>query len=118
MSNVKYLDLEPPTQPAKWGGVHPDPVYYYSDKDKKEYLLVFPRSDNDSCFHKYDIAGNSWSNDADYNDFQIKNHDIVIDNETNTLYILGWRCFITMDLKQYSSINSGKMDKYALVHQV
>ena len=116
MSNeLQYLDLEPPTQPGKWGEFHPDPVYYYNIKNKKEYLLVFPHCDDDSSIHKYDIAENSWSNNTDYRDFKMKDHDVVIDNETNTLYTLGSKCFNKMDLEQYSWIDSGRNAKYNLV---
>ena len=68
MSTVlECIELELPTPPETWGGVHPEPVYYYSHKNKKEYLLVLPHYVNDPSIHKYDIANNSWSHDNGYN---------------------------------------------------
>ena len=39
--------------------------------------------------HKYDIANNSWTRNASYEDLKFQHHDVSIDNETNTLYALG-----------------------------
>ena len=94
MSTVlEYIELKPPTPPATWGGVHPAPVYYYSHKDKKEYLLVFPHYGNDPCIHKYDIANNSWSHNIGYDELKFEGHRLTIDHETNTLYAVGLGVF-------------------------
>ena len=113
MSTVlEHIELKPPVTRSTWGGEHPDPEYYYSHKDRKEYLLIFPHFGNSSFIHKYDIADNLWTNDISYNDLNIQNHDTTIDYETNTLYLLGEYTFAIFDLKQNCWKDSGDAIDY------
>ena len=98
-ATLQHINLKPAEQ---WGGFHPDPLYYYSKKDGKQYLVVLPHYRNSQCIHKYDVINNSWSSDISYGRLQLSGHKAAINNWSNKLYTLGPHSFGIFDLEQNS----------------
>ena len=69
----------------------PKLIYYYSQNENKEYIILTPHhEDNRKCF-KYDISENEWIHFTDYpSSINPGCHTLIIDQLNNLLYINSW----------------------------
>ena len=84
-SNKQWFKLElPPATQRRY----PNPVYYHSKTDNKEYIILSPHSkDYRDCF-RYDISLNTWNKFTSYpENIEAQCHALAINQTKELLYL-------------------------------
>eukprot|EP01083_Nonionella_stella_P254744 875078_1 len=124
-SSVQTMDSLSSLQPApktKYGC--PDPIYYYSKKEDKEYIILTPHIyDTNKCF-KYDIVEDEWIHFATYpQGLKPECHTSTMDEENDLLYLThGWSdIFATfnMNSNKWNVMSKSEQEgtKYNIIHR-
>ena len=107
---VKWINLRCPPYSSK---IQPTPVYYHSEKDGKEYLLISNHHMEDDHCLRYDIQQDEYIPFGYYpQDFEPSHHQHVLIPNTSTYCIVGGNthCLAEYDLSDFS--NELKIHKY------
>ena len=85
--NNKWIELE---TLQTFDHAQCDPIYYYSIKQEKEYIIISPHyKDKNNCYI-YDIDKNKFNKLTDYpNNFSPSWHLHIIDQQKDKYYIFG-----------------------------
>ena len=90
--------------PLKCNRSCPDMMYYYSKKDRQDYIILTPhQDDSDGECYKYNFETNEWRWFTEYpNSIRPMAHSAAIDEENDILYIshgiTRYSMFATLDL--------------------
>ena len=96
---VDDLDWKNLAKPPDSGYYQPDPIYYHSPKDNKDYILFFPTSRGKQNCYKYDIINNTFIDWVKYpNGFTPMIHGAILNPFENCLYIFADCQFAKLNL--------------------
>eukprot|EP01083_Nonionella_stella_P163219 536483_1 len=108
------LELPPQTEHR-----YPNLVYYFCQKDEKEYVILAPFVEDSKHCYKYDIKQNKWIKFAKY-PVQAKCHSLAVDQDNDLLYISHGhnRIFAIYNLVKNKWNTISKTTSHASTHNV
>ena len=79
--------------------LQPDPIFYHSPKDNKDYILFIPGSRGNQNCYKYDIANNKFIDWVKHpKEFKPSAHGLILNPFKNCLYIFEGIKFAKLNL--------------------